>query len=118
LVLGDEPLFHVPADQLVSPIEFVTYALLGIERGLGSVAFVKLLLGIRKYFLALPKWSEWMQPAAGGLAVGLMGWFVPDVLGIGYSHVSEALNGQMTLEIMALLVLLKVVATASCYGTG
>ena len=118
LLLGDEPLFHVPSYQLVSPIEFINYALLGIAGGLVSVAFVKLLLGIRKYFLGLPKWSEWMQPAAGGLAVGLMGWFVPDVLGVGYSHVSEALNGQMTLEIMAILVVLKVLATASCYGTG
>jgi CIC family chloride channel protein len=118
LLLGDEPLFHVPSYQLVSPIEFINYALLGIAGGLVSVAFVKLLLGIRKYFLALPKWSEWLQPAAGGLAVGLMGWFVPDVLGVGYSHVSEALNGQMALKIMALLVVLKVLATASCYGTG
>ena len=59
-----------------------------------------------------------MQPAAGGLAVGLMGWFVPDVLGVGYGHVSEALNGQMTLEVMALLVVLKLLATTSCYGTG
>ena len=118
LLLGDEPLFHVPSYQLVSPIEFATYALLGIAGGLVSVAFVKLLLAIRKYFLALPKWSEWMQPAAGGLTVGLLGWFVPDVLGVGYSHVSEALNGQMTLEIMAVLVVLKVLATASCYGTG
>jgi len=82
------------------------------------VAFVKLLLAIRKYFLTLPKWSEWLQPAAGGLAVGLMGWFVPDVLGVGYSHVSEALNGQMTLQVMALLVVLKLLATTSCYGTG
>ena len=118
LLLGDEPLFHVPSYQLVSPIEFITYALLGIAGGLVSVAFVKLLLGIRKYFMGLPKWSEWMQPAAGGLAVGLMGWFVPDVLGVGYSHVSEALNGQMALQIMALLVVLKVLATTSCYGTG
>jgi CIC family chloride channel protein len=71
-----------------APIEFITYAVLGIAGGLVSVAFVKLLLAIRKYCLALPKWSEWLQPAAGGLAVGLMGWFVPDVLGVGYSHVS------------------------------
>ncbi len=47
-----------------------------------------------------------------------MGWFVPDVLGVGYGHVSEALNGQMTLEVMALLVVLKLLATTSCYGTG
>ena len=59
-----------------------------------------------------------MQPAAGGLLVGVMGWFVPDVLGVGYQHVSEALNGQMALELMALLVVLKLVATAACYGTG
>jgi chloride channel protein, CIC family len=118
LLLGDEPLFHVPSYQLVSPIEFITYAVLGIAGGLVSVAFVKLLLAIRKYFLALPKWSEWLQPTAGGLAVGLMGWFVPDVLGVGYSHVSEALNGQMTLQVMALLVVLKLIATTSCYGTG
>jgi chloride channel protein, CIC family len=118
LLLGDEPLFHVPSYQLVSPIEFITYAVLGIAGGLVSVAFVKLLLAIRKYFLALPKWSEWLQPAAGGLAVGLMGWFAPDVLGVGYGHVSEALNGQMTLQVMALLVVLKLIATTSCYGTG
>ena len=118
LLLGDEPLFHVPSYQLVSPIEFITYAVLGIAGGFVSVAFVKLLLAIRKYFLALPRWSEWLQPAAGGLTVGLMGWFVPDVLGVGYSHVSEALNGQMTLQVMALLVVLKLIATTTCYGTG
>ena len=118
LLLGDEPLFHVPAYQLVSPFEFGTYAVLGAVGGLVSVAFVKLLLFIRKRFLGLPKWSGWMQPAAGGLLVGVMGWFVPEVLGVGYQHVSEALNGQMALELMALLVVLKLVATAACYGTG
>ncbi len=118
LLLGDEPLFHVPSYQLVSPIEFITYAVLGIAGGLVSVAFVKLLLGIRKYCMGMPRSTEWFQPAMGGLAVGLMGWFVPDVLGVGYGHVSEALNGQMTLEVMALLVVLKLLATTSCYGTG
>jgi len=118
LVLGDEPLFHVPSYQLVSPIEFITYAVLGVAGGLVSVAFVKLLLKIRKSCMNMPRSTEWWQPAIGGLAVGLMGWFVPDVLGVGYGHVSEALNGQMALELMAILVLLKVVATATCYGTG
>jgi CIC family chloride channel protein len=118
LLLGDEPLFHVPSYELVSPIEFITYALLGIAGGLVSVAFVKLLLMIRKYCAGMPRSTEWLQPAMGGLAVGLMGWFVPDVLGVGYSHVSEALNGQMTLQVMALLVVLKLLATTSCYGTG
>jgi chloride channel protein, CIC family len=118
LLLGDEPLFHVPSYQLVSPVEFISYAVLGVAGGLISVCFVKLLLLIRKHFLKLPKWTSWLQPAAGGLLVGIMGWFVPEVLGVGYGHVSEALNGQMALQMMALLVALKLVATAACYGTG
>ncbi len=118
LLLGDEPLFHVPSYQLVSPVEFASYAVLGVVGGLVSVCFVKLLLFIRKRFLALPKHTGWLQPAAGGLLVGVMGWFVPDVLGVGYGHVSEALNGQMALRVMALLVVLKLIATAACYGTG
>jgi chloride channel protein, CIC family len=118
LLLGDEPLFHVPAYQLVSPVEFITYAILGLVGGVVSVCFVKLLLYIRKRFMSFPKWSDWLQPAAGGLLVGVMGWFVPEVLGVGYGHVSEALNGQMALHVMALLVVLKLVATTACYGTG
>ena len=55
LLLGDEPLFHVPAYQLVHPVEFVFYAVLGVAGGLVSVAFVKLLLWQRKYFLRLPE---------------------------------------------------------------
>jgi len=118
LLLGDEPLFHVPAYQLVHPIEFLVYAVLGLVGGLVSVGFVKLLLWQRKYFLRLPKFTEWWQPAVGGLTVGILGWFFPKVLGVGYNFVGQALNGEMVLRTMALLVLLKVVATATCYATG
>ena len=118
LLLGDEPLFHVPAYQLVHPIEFAWYGVLGIAGGLVSVAFVKLLLWQRKRFLALPRSTLWIQPATGGLLVGIVGWFVPQVLGVGYSFVGQALNGQMIATTMALLVCLKVVATATCYASG
>jgi len=118
LLLGDEPLFHVPAYQLVHPLEFLVYAVLGLAGGLVSVGFVKLLLWQRKYFLKLPKFTEWWQPAVGGLTVGILGWFFPKVLGVGYNFVGQALNGEMVVRTMALLVLLKVVATATCYATG
>ena len=118
LILGDEPLFHVPAYQLVHPVEFLWYAALGVAGGLVSVAFVKLLLWQRKRFLKLPKSTLWIQPAAGGLLVGIMGWFVPQVLGVGYNFVGQALNGQMLLTTMAMLVCLKLVATATCYASG
>ncbi|HZS49416.1 MAG TPA: chloride channel protein [Bryobacterales bacterium] len=118
LVLGDEPLFHVPAYQLVHPLEFGIYAALGVAGGFVSVGFVKLLLFLRKRFLAMPRRTSPFQPAAGGVLAGLLGWFAPEVLGVGYGHVSSALNGQMSLGLMALLAPLKVLATAACYASG
>ncbi|MCL6544280.1 MAG: chloride channel protein [Bryobacteraceae bacterium] len=118
LLLGDEPLFHVPAYQLVHPVEFLFYALLGIAGGLTSVAFVKLLLSIRGKFMKFPARTLWFQPAVGGLIAGLAGWLVPEVLGVGYGHVSAALNGKMAFGLMASLVVLKLVTTAAAYGTG
>ena len=118
LVLGDEPLFHVPAYQLVHPVEFVFYAVLGLIGGLVSVAFVKLLLWQRKHFLTMPASVQWFLPGVGGLTVGLLGWFFPQVLGVGYAVVGQALNGQLVLGMMALLVVLKLIATATCYASG
>jgi len=118
LLLGDEPLFHVPAYEARSPVEFVNYAILGLVGGLVSVAFVKLLLWQRKKFLAMPVRTRWFQPVAGGIVVGLLGWFAPDVLGVGYGAVGQALNGHMVLGTMAVLVCLKLVATATCYSSG
>jgi CIC family chloride channel protein len=118
LLMGDEPLFHVPTYQLVHPFEFAIYALLGVAGGLVSVFFVKLLLALRRRFLAMPARTIWVQPVAGGLLVGLLGWWVPEVLGVGYSHVGAALNGRMVVSLMALLLVLKVVATATCYASG
>jgi CIC family chloride channel protein len=118
LFLGDEPLFHVPAYRLVHPVEFVFYAALGIIGGLVSVAFVKLLLWQRLQFRRVPSRVQWMMPAVGGLTVGLLGWWYPEVLGVGYAFVGKALNGEIALGAMALLVLLKLVATATCYSSG
>jgi len=118
LVLGDEPLFHVSPYHLVHPLELLMYAVLGIVGGLGSVVFVKLLLGLRRRFLDLPRNTGWVQPVAGGLAVGLMGFFMPQVLGVGYDQVDRVLAGDLVLRTVAILAVLKIVATAVCYASG
>jgi CIC family chloride channel protein len=118
LVLGDEPLFHVPAYQLINPAEFGVYAVLGVVGGLASVLFVKLLLGMRERFMKLPRNTAWLQPVVGGLTVGILGWFFPEVLGVGYDFVERVLDGDTPLKIVALLALLKIVATATCYSSG
>jgi CIC family chloride channel protein len=118
LVLGDDPLFHVAGYHLVHPLEFGVYAVLGVVGGLGSVCFVKLLLGLRERFRRLPRWTVWFQPVIGGLTVGLMGWFYPNVLGVGYNYVERVLNGDVVLRVVAVLAVLKIVATAVCYASG
>src|SRR6266581_8802239 len=118
LLLGNNPLFHVPQYQLVNPAEFGIYAVLGVAGGFVSVAFTKLLLWMRARFLKFPRNTLWFQPAAGGLMVGIMGWFVPQLLGVGYKHVGDALNGGMALKLMAVLLVLKLVAVATCYASG
>lgn len=118
LVLGDEPLFHVAGYHLVHPIEFAVYAVLGVVGGLGSVAFTKLLLGVRERFLRMPQSTVWFQPVVGGLTCGLMGYFVPEVLGVGYNYVEKVLNGDLVLKVVAVLAILKIVATGVSYGSG
>jgi len=118
LLLGNDPLFKVPQYQLVHPLEFGVYAILGVLGGLVSVAFTKLLLGLRARFLRFPRKTVWFQPVAGGVCVGIMGWFVPQILGVGYKHVGEALNGGMALKLMGLLLVLKLFAVVISYASG
>ncbi|HEV2379869.1 MAG TPA: chloride channel protein [Terriglobia bacterium] len=118
LLLGDNPLFRVPQYQVIHSLSFAVYAVLGVVGGVVSVAFTKLLLGMREGFLRMPARTRWFQPVAGGLLTGLLGWFVPQVLGVGYGYVGDALNGRMALQLMALLVLLKLVASATSYASG
>jgi len=118
LLLGNNPLFKVPQYQLIHPLEFAIYAVLGVAGGLVSVAFTKLLVGIREHFLRFPKSTVWVQPVAGGVLVGLMGWFVPQVLGVGYGYVGDVLNGNMGLKLMLLLLVLKLVAVTTSYSSG
>ncbi len=118
LMLGNNPLFSVPQYDLVHPLEFAIYAILGVAGGLVSVAFTKLLLTMRQRFLRLPTWSYWFQPVAGGLVAGMIAWRLPQVLGVGYGYVGEALNGRMAFQLMALLVIFKLLAVTTSYASG
>ncbi len=55
---------------------------------------------------------------AGGLAVGLLGLAVPEVLGVGYDYIERVLHGDVVLRVLVLLAVLKIVATALCYASG
>jgi chloride channel protein, CIC family len=117
-ILGNEPLFHVPTYRLVHPAELLAYAALGIFGGLVSLLFCKALLGLRAAFARLPSRTKIIQPAMGGLVIGLVLMYSPAVMGVGYEYVDQALNGGLLLKTMALLCFLKLGATIVSYASG
>jgi chloride channel protein, CIC family len=118
LLLGNSPLFNVPQYQLVHQSELAVYAVLGVVGGFVSIAFTKLLVGIRAWFRQLPANTRWFQPVAGGLLVALLGWFLPQVMGVGYVYVGHVLDGEMAVQIMLVLIVCKLLAVTVSYASG
>ena len=117
-ILGNEPLFHVPVYHLVHPAELLAYAALGIIGGVVSTIFCKALLALRRGVQRLPRWTVILQPALGGLAIGLTLLWVPEVKGVGYESLDQALNGGLLFQTMAVLCLAKLGATVVSYCSG
>ena len=117
VALGDAPAFVVPAYTLKSPSELVLYLGLGVVAAVGALAFMKTL-----YFLedAFDHWSfpPYLNPVVGGLAVGVLGFFVPQVFGTGFETIEQAMRAQMGLALLLLLVLAKILATSLSLGGG
>jgi CIC family chloride channel protein len=59
-----------------------------------------------------------MQPAAGGLLMGIFALFLPEVLGVGYDYVDRVLGGDFPVKIVAILAVMKIIATPACYSSG
>jgi CIC family chloride channel protein len=117
-IVGNEPLFRVPAYHLQHPAELLGYAALGIVGGVVSLVFCKALLGCRRLFGALPAWTRPFQPAVGGLVIGAILVAVPQVMGVGYEHVDQALSGGLVIRTLIVLGAMKLAATVVSYGSG
>src|SRR6478736_5848239 len=82
--LGSEPLFRIPAVGLVRPTELLAYTVLGIVGGLAAVVFAKAIGYFRPRLRAWPRWTQYLQPAAAGLIIGIIGFLgAPQVMGAG-----------------------------------
>ena len=116
---GWEPLFRVPAPigQLPSALDYGWYVALGVLAGITATLVPVVFYRIRDLFRAsgIP---PALRPAAGGLAMGLLGMAVPQVIGGGYGWMQLAIDGKLALGTMLLLVGAKWVATSLSIGSG
>jgi chloride channel protein, CIC family len=106
-----------PFAPLVSFGELGLYLLLGIGVGLVAAAFISTLRGTERLFghSRLPRWA---QPAVGLLLVGLIGVFFPEVFGNGYDTVNSILHEAVPLQLILILPIVKIAATALTRGAG
>ncbi|HZO99955.1 MAG TPA: chloride channel protein [Terriglobia bacterium] len=116
--LGAEPLFRIPPYRLEHPAELVAYAVLGVVGGVSSLVMVKLIGSFRPRLKALPRWTQYFQPAAAGLLIGVIGLGFPQVLGAGYEYIDQVMHDQYPWRILALLGAFKIVATSLSFVSG
>lgn len=115
--LGDFPAFEVPAYRLVSANELFAYAVLGIIAGLVALIFVRSLYGAEDLFdkLNLPAFSK---PAIGGVLIGVIAIRFPEIFGVGYEAINEALTGDLGWKLLIALVVVKILAVSLTIGSG
>jgi CIC family chloride channel protein len=117
--LGSEPLFRIPAVQIQHPSELIAYSILGVVGGFASVAFSAGIGELRPRLKALPRWTQYFQPAIAGLLIGLIGVLgAPQVMGAGYEYMDEAMHGRFTWQMLAILAGLKILATLLSFVSG
>ncbi|MBC6991890.1 MULTISPECIES: chloride channel protein [Hymenobacter] len=117
LLFESGPAFGMPLLDTPSNIALATYSFIGLVVGLASVAVTKLVYFIEDQFEHLPiHWMWW--PALGGLAVGVVGYFAPRTLGVGYENITDLLSGNLTLQVVLSLCFLKFVSWAISLGSG
>jgi CIC family chloride channel protein len=115
---GDFAAFIVPKYELISPHEIGFYFVLGALSGLISYIFIRALYFSEDYFDEKVRIPEYLKPAIGGLGVGLIALAFPQIMGVGYDTMNNALYGNMIWYVAIALVFVKILATSITLGSG
>lgn len=117
--LGSEPMFSIPPVQLAHPWELIAYAFLGIAGGVASSVFAGGIAVLRPRLKAMPRWTQYFQPAIAGLIIGgIAALGAPQVMGAGYNFIDEAIHGQFTWQLLGILAGLKIISTVLSFTSG
>jgi len=115
---GNEVTFNVPVHELVHPTEIIFYLALGVLCGIVARLFTFMYFYIQQIFEEKLKTADIYKPAIGGLIVGMISIFMPQILGNGYDVMEQALTGQMFWGLAFLLVFMKIICTSITLGSG
>ncbi|WNY23520.1 Voltage-gated ClC-type chloride channel ClcB [Methanimicrococcus hongohii] len=106
-----------PHYSLSQPLyEFWLFPVLGILAGIASVLFIKIFYFIREFFKNL-KIPSIFKPAIGGIIVGLIGWYFPQILGLGYDVMLDAVANPLPIMLLLALIILKTLAFSFTIGS-
>lgn len=114
---GDFPAFILGGSGIASLLEFPAFALLGLVSAIAAILLMHAIVAVRR-LIDRSGTPIWLQPAVGGLAVGLIALLYPQVLGVGYSATDAALNESLALTLLFGLLMAKMLATAISLGCG
>ena len=116
--LGSAPMFRVPTVIFRRPTELIGYAALGIISGVAGLAFLKFIAYFRPRLRKLPRWTQFAQPAVAGLLIGIIGIWLPQVMGSGYPIIDQVLHDQFVWKMLLLLGVFKIIATGISFVSG
>jgi H+/Cl- antiporter ClcA len=116
-LLGLGPMFQVSAVDFGIPRALPFYLALGLICGLAAAGFSKILYWVEDQFEKLPVNELWW-PAIGALGLGIIGFFVPRVLGVGYDTIGDILNGQLAWKLLLIVMIAKAAALVISLGSG
>jgi H+/Cl- antiporter ClcA/predicted transcriptional regulator len=116
-MVGSAPVFAMPAVAEPGMGALAAYVALGAAIGLISVAVTRIVYGIEDAFEKLPvHWMWW--PAIGGVAVGVVGYFAPSTLGVGYTNIEDIVSGHLAVGALAFLCVMKFLSWSIALGSG
>ncbi len=111
LWFGEVAAFNIPDYSITSYLEIPAFALLGVTCALVAIIFQFSLIGT-DYVARGISMPVWARPIVGGVMVGAIAVFFPDILGVGYETTDAALKASLPIGLMLALLVAKTAATA------
>jgi CIC family chloride channel protein len=117
-ILGDHPFLTLPTFQTKHPVEYLLYLALGVGVGVVGVTFSKLLCLVEDACDWVWRGPEWARPAAGGILLGALLMALPQMYGVGYPVLQNAVSGGYLVSMLLVLMVGKMLATSLTIGIG